>query len=220
MTAPDTHVHRFQAPATAEAPTLLLLHGTGGDETDLLPLGTALHEQAGLLSVRGAVSEDGMPRFFRRHAEGEFDVEDLVARTQALADFVLAAAAHYRFDPSRVLAVGFSNGANIATATMLLRPGVLRGAMLFAPMVVFDDPGRVEGRHHLATTAVFISAGRGDPVAPPHHAERLADQLTDLGAAVELRWHPGGHTVDANSVGRARAWLAKLDAATSDTSVP
>lgn len=218
MTGPDTlgYVHRYQPPATPDAPTLLLLHGTGGDETDLLPLGTALHEQAGLLSVRGAVSEDGMLRFFRRHAEGVFDIEDLVARTHQLADFVLAAADHYRFEPARVLAAGFSNGANIATATMLLRPGVLRGAMLFAPMVVFDDPGRVD----LATTAVFISAGRSDPIAPPEHAERLADQLTDLGAAVELRRHPGGHTVDANSVGRARAWLAKLDAATSDTSVP
>jgi phospholipase/carboxylesterase len=219
MTDPDAlgHVHRYQPPAAAaEAPTLLLLHGTGGDETDLLPLGTALHEQAGLLSVRGAVSENGMPRFFHRHAEGVFDIEDLVARTHQLADFVLAAADHYRFDPSRVLAAGFSNGANIATATMLLRPGVLRGAMLFAPMVVFDAPDRVD----LGTTGVFISAGRGDPIATSQHAERLADQLTSLGAAVELRWHSGGHTVDSNGVGQARAWLAKLDAATSDTRLP
>lgn len=218
MTGPNTLglVHRFQPPATSEAPTLLLLHGTGGDENDLVALGTALHERAGLLSVRGAVSEAGMPRFFRRHAEGVFDVDDLVARTHQLAEFVLAAAAHYRFEPSRVVAVGFSNGANIATATMLLRPGVLRGAMLFAPMTVFEEPDRVD----LSATGVFISAGRGDPVAPPQHAERLAEQLTDLGAAVELRWHPGGHTVDANGVGQARAWLTKLDAATADTSVP
>lgn len=218
MTGPESLglVHRYQPPATAGAPTLLLLHGTGGDETDLLPLGTALHEWAGLLSVRGAVSEDGMPRFFRRHAEGVFDSEDLIARTYQLADFVLAAAAHYRFDSSRVVAAGFSNGANIATATLLLRPGVLRGAMLLAPMMVLEDADRVD----LSATGVFVGAGRTDPIAPPEHAKRLADQLTGFGAAVELRWHPGGHSVEPTVVGHARAWLAKLDASTADTSLP
>lgn len=218
MTGPESLglVHRYQQPATADAPTMLLLHGTGGDENDLLPLGTALHEWAGLLSVRGAVSENGMPRFFRRHAEGVFDLEDLVARTHQLADFVLAAAEHYRFDPARVVAAGFSNGANIASATLLLRPQVLRGAMLLAPMMMLEDPDRVD----LSATGVFIGAGRTDSIAPVEQAEQLAEQLTGFGAAVELRKHPGGHTVHPTVVGQARAWLAKLDAATSTDSLP
>src|SRR5258708_6029237 len=113
------------------APTLLLLHGTGGDENDLLSFGPELLPEANLLSPRGKVLENGMPRFFRRLAEGVFDEEDLKLRTGELANFVIAAAAHYRFDPSRVIAMGFSNGANIASATMFLRPGGLNGGIIF-----------------------------------------------------------------------------------------
>src|SRR5947209_1955372 len=121
-------VHVFQPAQNPGAPTLLLLHGTGGDEHDLLPLG-GLARGAALLSPRGKVLENGMPRFFRRLSEGVFDVEDLKVRASELADFVTAAAGHYRFDASRVIAMGFSNGANVASALMLLRPGVLKGAI-------------------------------------------------------------------------------------------
>ena len=127
--------HLFEPPADVEAPILLLLHGTGGDEYDLIPFGRALSPGAGLLAPRGKVLEQGMPRFFRRLAEGVFDVEDLRRRTAELADFVSAAAKTYRFDPGRVLAAGFSNGANIAASLLLLRPGVLAGAALFRAMV-------------------------------------------------------------------------------------
>src|SRR4026209_2924110 len=115
--------------------TLLLLHGTGGNERDLIPLGRELDPNASLLSPRGKILENGMPRFFRRLAEGVFDLEDLKARTHELADFVLAAAREYGFDAGRVFAAGYSNGANIAASSLLLRPGMLAGAVLLRPMV-------------------------------------------------------------------------------------
>ena len=130
-------IHRYEPPARADAPTLLLLHGTGGDENDLLPLGKNLMPDAGMLSPRGKVLEQGMPRFFRRLAEGVFDVEDLKRRTSELADFIAEAAEHYTFDARRVIAVGFSNGANIAASLLLSRPSVLSAAVLFRAMVPF-----------------------------------------------------------------------------------
>ena len=149
MTADLGFVHVFKPAQNPGAPTLLLLHGTGGDEHDMLPLGGPA-PGAALLSPRGKVLENGMPRFFRRLAEGVFDVEDLKVRAGELADFVKAAAAHYRFDPSRVIAMGFSNGANIASAMLLLRPGVLKGAVLFRAMVPLEPESArsgVPGRH-------------------------------------------------------------------------
>ena len=135
----EPFVHRFEpAPAGDSDGTLLLLHGTGGNENDLLPLGHAVAPRASLLSPRGQVLEHGMPRFFRRLAEGVFDHDDLVARSHALADFVTESAGRYAFDPARVVAVGFSNGANIAAALMLLRPAILAGAVLLRPMVPFE----------------------------------------------------------------------------------
>jgi len=199
-------VHRFIPPQhTADAaPTLLLLHGTGGDETDLLPLGQALAPGAALLSPRGKVSENGMPRFFRRLAEGVFDVEDLERRTHELADFVEAASAAYGFDGSKVIAVGFSNGANITASTLLLRPRVLGGAILFHPMV----PLVPEPLPDLATTPVFIGAGRFDPLVPVDNTERLATLLRQCGSEVTLAWQPGGHALSREEVEAARDWLA------------
>jgi predicted esterase len=206
-------VHVFQPAASAatDGLTLLLLHGTGGDEHGLLDLGRLLAPDAAVLSPRGRVLERGAPRWFRRFAEGVFDVEDLVARTHELADFVAAAARRYGFDRSGVVAVGFSNGANIAAATLLLRPETLRGAVLLAAMVPLEQ----EDRADLSAVGVFIGAGRNDPIAPPEHAERLADLLSDRGAAVELHWHPGGHTIDQTTVIAAQEWLRKLRAATA-----
>src|ERR671920_1283811 len=140
-------VHRFDPAKEPGAPTLLLLHGTGGDENDLLPLGRMLDERAALLSPRGKVLENGMPRFFRRLAMGVFDQEDLVNRTHELAEFVTASASEYGFDPGRVFAVGFSNGANIAASLLLLHPSLLAGAVLLRPMVPFepDTPPGLSG---------------------------------------------------------------------------
>ncbi|HYM82057.1 MAG TPA: alpha/beta hydrolase [Candidatus Limnocylindria bacterium] len=198
--------HRFVPGDAGAGRVLLLLHGTGGDENDLLPLGQALDPQAALLSPRGKVLERGMPRFFRRLAEGVFDLEDLEARAHELADFVTAAAAHYRFDPDRVCAVGFSNGANIAGALLLLEPGRLAEAILFSPMV----PLVPEPTPDLGRTPVFIGAGRSDPIVPAAETERLAELLRRCGAVVTLHWTDAGHAVEAGEVAAARSWLERL----------
>ena len=201
---PLTFIHNFvSAPNSTSADTLLLLHGTGGDEHDLLPLGRLLDPKASLLSPRGRVLENGMPRFFRRLAEGVFDVPDLIAQTQALAEFIADAAEACGFDPARVTAAGFSNGANIAAALLLLHPGVLQAAVLLHPMV----PLVPEALPDLAHTPVFIGAGRRDPIVPEEETERLAALLREAGAGVTLAWQPGGHALTQGEVEAAAAWL-------------
>jgi predicted esterase len=198
-------IHHYQ-PGTPGAPTLLLLHGTGGNEQDLLPVARELMPEAGVLSPRGKVLEHGMPRFFRRLAEGVFDLEDLRLRTAELADFVTAAHEHYRFDPARVIAVGFSNGANIAASLLLLRPGVLQGAVLFRAMVpLVPDPLPA-----LPRTPVLVSNGRADPIVAVAETERLVTLLRDAGADVTLAWQAAGHHLMQSDIIRAREWLESL----------
>ena len=203
-------VHRYAPPSDhddpAAATTLLLLHGTGGDEEDLIPLGRSLLPGAALLSPRGKVREGGAPRFFRRLAEGVFDLEDLALRTDELARFVQLAARTYKRDPARFVAVGFSNGANIASSLMLRRPGLLRGAVLLSPMVPFEP----EAVPDLTGTSVFIAAGRADPISPAEQAQRLAELLGQGGAEVDLTWHPGGHQITRDVMEAARDWVARL----------
>jgi predicted esterase len=196
-------VHQFIPAQVDGAATLLLLHGTGGDEHDLLDLGRALYPQAALLSPRGQVLENGMPRFFRRLAEGVFDLDDLRRRTHDLAAFVAAASEAYRFDPRRVTAVGYSNGANIAASLLLLRPGVLARAVLFHAMV----PIVPEELPDLRSVPVFIGAGQFDSLIPAQQTERLAQLLQQAGADVELHWEPGGHALNQAEVRAATAWL-------------
>ncbi len=201
---PLTFIHNYiPAPSGTSADTLLLLHGTGGDEHDLLPLGRLLDPGANLLSPRGKVLEHGMPRFFRRLSEGVFDAPDLIAQAQALAEFVSEAADAYGFDPSRVTAAGFSNGANIAAALLLLHPGVLNAAVLLHPMVplVPDSPP------DLAETPVFIGAGRQDPIVSVAETERLAALLRQAGVTITVAWQPGGHALTSEEAGAAAAWL-------------
>jgi len=200
-------VHVFKPAQNPGGPTLLLLHGTGGDEHDMLPLG-GLAPGAALLSPRGKVLENGMPRFFRRLAEGVFDEEDVARRAGELADFVAAAAAHYRFDPSRVVAMGFSNGANIASATMLLRPGVLKGGILFRAMVPLVPDFRQE--RPLAGARVLISNGNIDPIVPAEETERLARLLQQAGADVEVHWQPAGHQLMPADFAVAKTWLQSI----------
>lgn len=204
MSALDLHVHRWVPGESAEAPTLLLLHGTGGDENDLLSLGKMLLPGAALLSLRGNVLEYGAPRFFRRLAEGVFDQEDLRRRTGELGDFVSAAADHYRFPSSRLFAAGYSNGANVAASLMLSRPDVLAGAVLFRAMVPFEpsSPVSLDGR------PVLLSQGRHDQLIPVAGAERLATILRDAGAAVDIEWQPASHQLTQGDVTAARNWLA------------
>jgi predicted esterase len=202
---PFTH-HFIPADAGAPPVTLLLLHGTGGDENDLLGLGRMLVPGAALLSPRGKVLEHGMPRFFRRLAEGVFDLDDLTARTHELADFVADAATRYGFDPRHVVAVGFSNGANIAASILLLRPETLAGAVLFRPMVPFTP----ESPPDLAKVPVFIAAGASDHIVPMEQSDQLATLLKNAGAPVTLHWEPAGHGLTQGDVLAAQQWLQSI----------
>ena len=206
-------VHRYIPPSAsgelAGSTTLLLLHGTGGDETDLLPLGRALLPGAGMLSPRGKVLEQGAPRFFRRLAEGVFDQEDLRRRTGELEQFVTAAIRSYGLEPDGIVAVGFSNGANIAASLLLRTPVVLRGAVLFSPMVPFEPDELPD----LTGTAVFIGAGRTDSMVPPAQTERLAELLRQAHADVTVHWDPGGHGVTKGEVDAAARWITHCLAA-------
>ena len=205
--------HRYLPGAADGAPTIVLLHGTGGDENDLLALGRMLAPDAPLLSPRGKVLEQGMPRFFRRLAVGVFDQEDLVARTHELADFVAAAAAHYGFDPQAVVAVGYSNGANIAASTLLLRPEIFRAAVLFHAVVPFEPDTAPD----LSGRRIFLSGGQRDPYAPVARTERLAEILRLGGAEVTVHWQPGGHELTTGEVDASKAWLSRLPMQTRPT---
>ena len=205
MSALDLHVHRWEPAAGADAPTLLLLHGTGGDETDLIPLARLVAPDAAVLSVRGNVTEQGMPRFFRRLSEGVFDLDDLRRRTAALAEFLDAAGRHYGFSADRLYALGFSNGANIGASLLLSRPSALAGGVLIRAMVPFepDISPDLRGR------SVLLSEGRTDPLIPPARAERLAAIFEAAGATVELAWQPGGHALAQGDVTVVSRWLSE-----------
>ncbi|MBA4115360.1 MAG: alpha/beta hydrolase [Rubrobacter sp.] len=198
-------VHRFVPAEETGAPTLLLLHGTGGNEDDLLPLGRMIDDRAALLSPRGKVLEHGMPRFFRRLAEGVFDHEDLVNRTHEIARFIKQATGEYDLDSGRLYAVGFSNGANIAASLLLLHPELLAGAVLLRAMVPFEP----ETPPDLSGTPVYLAAGRTDQMVPSEHTERLAKLLQEAGAEVTLDWQPGGHNIGQAEVEGARSWFAE-----------
>jgi phospholipase/carboxylesterase len=194
--------HRFY-PGESDA-TLLLLHGTGGSEDDLVPLGRELAPGAAILSPRGKVSEYGAARFFRRLAEGVFDHEDLVLRTHELTDFVEDASEEYGFDLSKLVAAGYSNGANIAASLILLHPELLRAAVLFRAMVPFEP----EEMPDLSGMPVFLAAGRRDQMIPPQNTERLAEILREAGADLDLRWRDTSHGLTYEEVAEAKEWLA------------
>ncbi|HEU4322058.1 MAG TPA: VOC family protein [Roseiflexaceae bacterium] len=196
--------HRF-APAAGRDLTLLLLHGTGGNEYDLLDLGRALAPGAALLSPRGPVLEEGRRRFFRRYPDGTFDTDDIRRRAEELSDFVELAAQRYGFNPARVLAVGYSNGANMAAALLLLRQDLLAGAVLLRPMVPLtpDEPP------FLTRTDVFIGAGQRDQLIPPEQTQQLAAILEAAGASVTLYWHQGDHALASVEIEAAREWVGR-----------
>ncbi len=195
-------VHRFE-PGREDAPVLLLLHGTGGDESDLLSLGRALHPHAALLSPRGAVLEHGMPRFFRRLAEGVFDQEDLRRRTGEVAEFIGSARERYGLESRPIVGVGFSNGANMASSLMLAGTGALQGGVLLRAMVPFTPAETPE----LAGVPILLLEGSHDPLVPRSQAEQLAQLFQAAGADVTLAWQPAGHQLTPGDVDSAARWL-------------
>jgi phospholipase/carboxylesterase/glyoxalase family protein len=197
------HVFLPADPPHSNPVTLFLLHGTGGDERDLLSVGRRLYPGAALLGVRGQVLENGMPRFFRRFSEGVLDVDDLQSRTEVLAHFIDAATEQYGFSKQRLVLVGYSNGANIASSLMFLHPHYEAAGILFRPMVPFEPTFS----RNFRGLAVFISAGRIDPIVSPESPEQLARIFESGGADVSLFWHDGGHELGDDDLMAAKKWL-------------
>ncbi|MGG3927290.1 alpha/beta hydrolase [Metabacillus fastidiosus] len=198
--------HIFNKGKDTTKPTLLLLHGTGGNELDLLPLAGRIDDTASVLSVRGNVLENGMPRFFRRLAEGVFDEEDLIFRTKELNEFLNEAAEKYNFDRDNIMAIGYSNGANIAASLLFHYKDALRGAILHHPMV----PRRGIELPDLSGKSVFIAAGTNDPMCPPEEADELQSLLEKAKADVKLHWENKGHRLTAEEVEAAAQWYRSL----------
>lgn len=198
-------IHVYNKGTNSAAPTILLLHGTGGTEQDLIPLAGLLDPTASYLSVRGNVLENGMPRFFRRLAEGVFDEQDLIFRTNELNTFLDTAAAQYGFDRNNIIAVGYSNGANIAGSLLFHHPGALKAAILHHPMV----PRRGIELPDMTGTYVFIGAGSNDMMCSPQETEELASLLQGAHASVEVHWENRGHQLTQTEVNAAAAWYQK-----------
>jgi len=198
--------HRFvEGDRSGDGLTLLLLHGTGGDESDLIPLGKALAPGAALLSPRGRVLENGMPRFFRRLAEGVFDQQDLKAQTASLVRFIESASQVYHLRADRIVAAGYSNGANIAASVLLTHPSVLAAAVLFRPMVPFVP----STSPNLERASLFIAAGKRDAIVSSEETRRLVRILETGGAAITMFWHNGGHELGQDDLTAATRWVSE-----------
>ncbi|WP_397539064.1 alpha/beta hydrolase [Rummeliibacillus pycnus] len=198
--------HIFKKGQDSKKPTLLLLHGTGGDELDLLPIAERIDPTASVLGVRGNVLENGMPRFFRRISEGIFDEEDLIFRTKQLNDFLDEAAEQYSFDRNNIIAIGYSNGANIAASLLFHYQNALKGAILHHPMI----PRRGIKLPDLSGKSVFIAAGTNDPICAPEESTELQSLLESANASVELHWGNKGHRLSIDEVDAASQWYQHL----------
>lgn len=198
--------HLFQQGRDPAKPTFLLLHGTGGNESDLLPLAGMIDPDASVLSVRGNVLENGMPRFFRRLAEGVFDEKDLVFRTKELYEFLDEASKKYSFDRKNIVAIGYSNGANIAGSLLFHYQDALKGAILFHPMV----PRRGINLPDLSETKVFIAAGTNDPICSPQESSELQLLLEQAHAKVDIHWENKGHQLTLDEIQAAAKWYQEM----------
>lgn len=206
MSIEPEFVHIYIPPAGISIDeTLLLLHGTGGDEESLVPVAGRILPGAGILSPRGKVLENGMPRFFRRFSEGVFDLEDLRLRTAELTEFIIRASEIYSLDRGKLTAVGYSNGANIAASILLTYAGVIPNAVLFHPMVPFIP----ESLPDLSGTDVLITAGSNDPIVSPEGTEDLAGLLKEAGARVEVFWQGNGHNLTRDEINAAKSFLSE-----------
>ncbi|UOQ48062.1 alpha/beta hydrolase [Gracilibacillus caseinilyticus] len=197
--------HIFKEGKSLTGPTILLLHGTGGTEQDLLPLAEIIDPEANVLSVRGNVLENGMPRFFKRLAEGVFDEEDLIERTKELYQFIDEAAQEYGFDRNYVIAAGYSNGANITASLLFHYQDALTAAVLHHPMV----PRRGMELPELASVNVLITAGKNDPLCTEQESQDLAAILQENGANVEVHWENNGHQLTQTEAEAARDWYQR-----------
>ncbi|KKB74989.1 MULTISPECIES: alpha/beta hydrolase [Bacillus] len=182
--------------------TLLLLHGTGGNEHDLLPIGRMVDPDANLLGVRGNVLENGMPRFFKRLREGVFDLEDLFERTEELKAFLDQAAKELEFARDKVVAIGYSNGANIAGSLLFRHGQALKGAILHHPMVPFRNTALPD----MTGVPIYIGAGKMDPLCPPDETKELESLFKKAGADVSLYWEDGGHQLTHREIEQAKSW--------------
>ncbi|MEK4221154.1 alpha/beta hydrolase [Bacillus sp. FSL W8-0116] len=198
--------HLFQQGREPAKPTFLLLHGTGGNESDLLPLAGMIDPDASVLSVRGNVLENGMPRFFRRLAEDVFDEKDLVFRTKELYEFLDEASKKYSFDRNNIVAIGYSNGANIAASLLFHYQDALKGAILFHPMV----PRRGINLPDLSETKVFIAAGTNDPICSPQELSELQLLLAQAHAKVDIHWENKGHQLTLDEIQAAAKWYQEM----------
>jgi predicted esterase len=199
-------IHNFVEPKEGAGMVLFLLHGTGGTENDLIPLGREINKSAAILSPRGKVLENGAPRFFRRLAEGVFDIDDLKFQTGELSDFIEKASDFYKFGLQSVVAIGYSNGANMAASLLLLRPKVVSSAILFRPMV----PLVPEILPDLSTKNIFVSGGLYDPIVPKVETERLVDLFKKCGSNIFINWENSGHELRTEEITVARNWLSNL----------
>lgn len=199
-------IHIFKKGNDESKPTLLLLHGTGGNERDLLPLAERIDPNANVLSVRGNVVENGMPRFFRRLAEGVFDIEDLIKRTEELNEFLNEAADQYGFDRDHILAIGYSNGANIAGSLLFHYQDALKGAILHHPMV----PRKGIALPDLTGKKIFIAAGKNDPICSQEESVELKDFFEGAGAKVEMFWENHGHMLTYRELEAAKTWYDQI----------
>lgn len=203
-------IHRFISPhsnAKESKLTLLLLHGTGGTEDDLIPLGNELAPNASILSVRGRVLENGMPRFFRRLEEGVFDLDDLIMRTEELAEFLAKSSSKYMFDVKSIIAVGYSNGANIAASLLLRRPEFLAGAILFRVMVPYTPTVLPD----LSNKSIILLEGLHDPIVSRTEAQKLLEIFTNAQSNVTLKWQNSGHNLVNEDIIAAKKWLERYN---------
>jgi len=205
-------IHRYRPGTDPRRAPLLLLHGTGGDENDLVPLAERLAPGAALLSPRGKVEENGMPRFFRRLAEGVFDIEDLHRRTAELAAFIATAQKSYGL--ARPIALGFSNGANIAAALLLSHPDVLAGAALLRPMTPFVPADAPD----LTGIPILLLSGSMDPLVQPGDRDRLAKIFSAAGAELSYEVVPAGHGLSPLDLATTGDWLQRYGVVRSLTS--
>ena len=203
--ASDAYIHKH-LPGEPGGALLFAFHGTGGDEEQLLDMAHGLMPSATIISPRGDVSEHGSARFFRRTAEGVYDMDDLARASAKMAGFV---SAHIEAaKPSAVFGIGYSNGANILASTMFEAPGLFDAAVLMHPLIPFAPQvnGDLKGRR------ILITAGRRDPICPPNLTARLESWLRDLGADVIVDWHDGGHEVQQGEIAAARTFLRPIGA--------